>query len=145
MTEQPLHGDLSQPLVLIGNDQEWSSRSLESLLIPAGFRTARAYTGSQVLQLATSLMPDAVLIDRSLPDMSGAEVVELLRQLPGFDPATPIVLLTTGTTSRAQRLEAHRAGAWDLLAEPWDVEALLLKLHLYVRARRSSPPLRQVG
>ncbi|MBL8960024.1 MAG: response regulator [Gemmatimonadetes bacterium] len=131
-----------QPLVLLGNDQEWSSRSLESLLAPAGFRTIRAYTGGQLLHLAATRGADAILVDRSLPDMCGTEAVSRLRGLPGFDPATPIVLLTTGTPSRAQQLEAYRAGAWDLLAEPWDVEALLLKLSLYLQAKRGIPLLR---
>jgi CheY-like chemotaxis protein len=142
VTEPRVPNDLLQPLVLIGNDQEWASRSLESLLAPAGFRTLRAFTGGQLLQLASTSDVDAILVDRSLPDMSGTEAVERLLQLPGFDHATPIVMLTTGAPSRIQRLEAYQAGAWDLLTEPWDVEALLLKLRLYVRAKRALPTLR---
>ncbi|MBK8248114.1 MAG: response regulator [Gemmatimonadetes bacterium] len=142
MTDLAIRDESLQPLVLLGNDQEWSSRSLESLLAPAGFRTIRAYTGGQVLQLASTRSVDAILVDRSLPDMCGAEAVSRLRALPGFDPATPIVLLTTGTPSRVQQLEAYRAGAWDLLAEPWDVEALLLKLALYLQAKRGTPTFR---
>jgi two-component system OmpR family response regulator len=132
--------DHDRPLILIGNDQEWSSRSLESLLGPAGFRTTRAYTGAQTLLLAARVTPDAILLDRSLPDMTGAELVARLRALEGIDPGTPIILLTTGTPTRSQRLEAYRAGAWDILAEPWDVEALILKLQLFVRGRRRLVP-----
>ena len=43
--------DMSQrpPLVLIANDQEWSARSLESILAPNGYAVLRAYTGIQAL------------------------------------------------------------------------------------------------
>src|SRR5262245_57140608 len=37
----------SPPLVLVANDQEWSTRSLESVLGPRGFATVRAFTGKQ--------------------------------------------------------------------------------------------------
>ena len=90
MTDHDLLDTNSQPLILLGNDQEWSARSLESLLAPAGFRTIRAYTGGQLLQIASTRAVDAILVDRSLPDMCGTEAVTRLRGLPGFDPATPV-------------------------------------------------------
>ena len=40
------------PLVLIANDQEWSARSLESILVPKGYEVVRAYTGRQALEQA---------------------------------------------------------------------------------------------
>ena len=40
----------SAPLVLIANDQEWSARSLESILGPSGYSVVRAYTGQQALE-----------------------------------------------------------------------------------------------
>jgi diguanylate cyclase (GGDEF)-like protein len=126
----------SPPLILVANDQEWSARSLETVLGPAGYATMRAYTGGQVLDLVTTVAIDALIIDHSLPDMSGLEVVRQLRQHPAFHGSIPILMLTAGTPSRAVRLAAYEAGAWELLAEPYDVEALCLKLGLFVGARR---------
>lgn len=62
----------------------------------------------------------------------------LLREEPSFQAGTPIILLTSGTPTRAQRLEAYRAGAWELLSEPYDIDALMLKLDLFVRAKREA-------
>src|SRR5579864_9776616 len=59
------------PLVLLANDQEWSARSLESILGPNGYAVLRAYTGKQVLDLARSAQPDLVIMDIRLPDMDG--------------------------------------------------------------------------
>ena len=47
MSELPIPS--RPPLVLIANDQEWSARSLESILGPAGYAVLRAYTGRQAL------------------------------------------------------------------------------------------------
>jgi diguanylate cyclase (GGDEF)-like protein len=126
------------PLVLLANDQEWSSRSLESVLGPRGFATVRAYTGRQALDLVRTTPSDAIVIDVSLPDISGFDVCRLLREEPGFNAGTPVILLTSGTPTRAQRLDAYRAGAWELLSEPYDIDALVLKLDLFVRAKREA-------
>ena len=45
----PMEG--APPIVLVANDQEWSARSLESVLGPHGFATVRAFTGRQALEL----------------------------------------------------------------------------------------------
>ena len=124
------------PVVLIANDQEWSSRSLESIFAPQGYAVLRAYTGRQALELARSAQVDAVVLDFSMPDLSGVEVCRQLRNDPRFNAATPVLLTTSSTVTRAQRLEAYGAGAWEFLSEPLDGEALLLKLETFIGAKR---------
>ena len=124
------------PLVLLANDQEWSARSMESVLGPQGFASVRAYTGRQALELARRVNPDVILVDFGMPDISGIEICQRLREDPDFPRSTPIVITTAGPASRAQRLEALRAGAWEFLSQPIDAETLILKLSLFVQARR---------
>jgi len=124
------------PLVLIANDQEWSTRSLESVLGPQGFASVRAYTGRQALELARRVHPDVIILDSGMPDISGIEICQRLREDLEFPRSTPIVITTAGPASRAQRIEALRAGAWEFLSQPIDAESLLLKLELFVQARR---------
>lgn len=124
------------PLVLIANDQEWSTRSLESVLGPQGFASVRAYTGRQALELARRVHPDVIIVDAGMPDISGIEICQRLRDDLEFPRSTPVVVTTAGPASRAQRIEALRAGAWEFLSQPIDAEALLLKLELFVEARR---------
>jgi len=50
-------------LVLIADDQEWMSRSIESILQPNGFAVLRAFTGRQCLALAERAEPDAVILN----------------------------------------------------------------------------------
>jgi diguanylate cyclase (GGDEF)-like protein len=130
------------PLVLLANDQEWSARSLESILGPNGYAVLRAYTGKQVLDLARSAQPDLVIMDIRLPDMSGADVCTQLLDDVRFNASTPIIITTSGPAERAQRLAAFQAGAWEFASQPLDGEVLLLKLDAFMRSKREADRLR---
>src|SRR5215208_2215745 len=126
----------SAPLVLIANDQEWSARSLESILSPAGYSVVRAYTGQQALERARTAQPDLVILDAQMPDMHGFEVCRALRGDPRFGATTPIIITTSGPSGRTQRLEAYGAGAWEFLGQPIDGEALLLRLNTFLQCKQ---------
>lgn len=130
------------PLVLIANDQEWSARSLESILAPNGYSVIRAHTGQQALDRARTATPDLIILDAQMPDIHGFDVCRLLRDDPRFSATTPIVITTSGPSGRAQRLEAYRAGAWEFLGQPLDGEALLLKLRTFVQSKLEVDSLR---
>lgn len=133
----------SAPLVLIANDQEWSARSIESILGPNGYAVVRAYTGTQAIERARSSQPDILILDAQMPDMHGFEVCRALRADPRFSVTTPIVITTSGPSGRTQRLEAYRAGAWEFLGQPLDGEALLLKLATFLQSKQQVDVLRE--
>ncbi len=83
----------------------------------------RALTAGDGLARAGSGGFDGVLIDNGLPDLSGVELIRLLRADPRT-LAVPLVLFT-GDSSAAVERDARRAGADDFLAKP--VEPLLLE------------------
>jgi two-component system, cell cycle response regulator len=132
----------STPLVLIANDQEWSARSLESILGPSGYSVVRAYTGQQALERVRATQPDLIILDAQMPDVHGFEVCRQLRSDPRFSATTPIIITTSGPSGRTQRLEAYRAGAWEFLGQPVDGEALLLKLETFLQCKREVDSLR---
>lgn len=123
------------PLVLIVSEHEWASRSLDTILAPRGYAVLRAYNRKQAIERAIEADPHAIFIDRSLPDASGIEVCQELHEDERFSNVTPLILMTSGPVSHDQRLEALRAGAWELLSFPVDVEELLLRLERYIRAK----------
>ena len=82
-----------------------------------------AYTADEGLAAVGSGDFDGVLIDNGLPDLSGVELIRLLRADPKT-LTTPLVLFT-GTDSAEVERDARRAGADDYLAKP--VEPLLLE------------------
>jgi diguanylate cyclase (GGDEF)-like protein len=134
--------DARPPLVLIIDDHEWSTRSLESILAPSGYAVMRAYTGAKGLERAHTEQPDLVVIDASLPDGDGLALCRELRDEP-LHARTPIIVTSVEHPTRQQRLEALRAGAWDFLAHPFDPEEMLLRLGAYVRAKVETDRLRE--
>lgn len=124
------------PLVLIANDQEWSSRSLESILAPHGYAVLKAYTGRQAIDLCRTVPVDVVIAESMLSDMSGIQLCERLRRDTLLGAAIPLVMTASGPDGREERIDAHRAGVWEYCAQPFDAEILLLKLENFVRAKR---------
>jgi diguanylate cyclase (GGDEF)-like protein len=133
------------PLVLIVSDQEWSIRSLESILSPNGYAVLRSYTALRGLSRAVLSVPDLIIIDLNLPDLDGPELCRRLREDPRIGDVTPIVMTTTGHPSRNERLAALRSGAWDLLVHPIDGEDLLLRLSAFARAKHAADRARDAG
>lgn len=133
------------PLALIASDQEWCSRSLETILAPGGYVVLHAYTGQEALNQARRSHADVILLDAHLPDQGATEVCRALRQTLDVGQSTPIILLALGPPTKQQRLAALRAGAWELLSLPVDAEELLLKLAAYVRARVEADQAREEG
>lgn len=131
------------PLVLIVNDEEWTARSLDTLLGPGGYAVVRAFTGRQALDIASSVLPEAIILSVKLPDVDGYDICRRLRANPMIGDITPIIMTTSDAMGRADSLNVYQAGAWDCMRLPLDGDLLLLKLRNYAKARRAADALRQ--
>ncbi len=132
-----LSSDLQRtPLAIVVDDQEWTARSLESILSPAGFAVLKAYTGRQALDLVQRVKPDLLFVDIDLPDVDGRELCRTLLAQGSIRASTPLLALCTTRPPREQRLEILRAGAWDIVSLPLDPEELVLRLQSLVRAKQ---------
>src|SRR2546428_6732534 len=125
-------------LALVVSGDEWSARSLESMLQPAGYRALRVATAAAARERARSARADFIVIVTALPGDNGIELCEALRRDPSITAAVPIIGVVTGALPRELYLRWLRAGAWDCLAIPLDLEQLLLRLRNYLRAQRQS-------
>jgi DNA-binding NarL/FixJ family response regulator len=95
--------------VLIADDHTLFAEALEAIL-DIDERIAvvgRARNGAEAVELASTLRPDVVLMDISMPVMDGIEATE---QITGRDPATSVLVLT-GSDSPRDIDAARRAGA----------------------------------
>jgi two-component system phosphate regulon response regulator PhoB len=130
-------------LVLIVDDERDLRTLLEFNLKQAGWRTAQAETGAEALVRARSLMPNVVVLDLNLPDVSGMDVCRLLRA----EPATrelPILMLTA-RGAEADRVSGLELGADDYLTKPFSVRELVLRVEAVSRRRQGggAPPPKQ--
>jgi signal transduction histidine kinase/DNA-binding response OmpR family regulator len=76
--------------ILIVDDEATVLEALEALLTREGHKIIRASDGQSALKRAEADLPDIVLLDLHLPDVSGLEVVTRLRQIPGLESVSVI-------------------------------------------------------
>jgi CheY-like chemotaxis protein len=80
--------------ILVVDDSEDTARMMRVLLKGEGHEVRVAFAGREAVALAEAFHPDVVLLDLTLPDMSGAEVAEALRKADG--PARTTLVAVTG-------------------------------------------------
>jgi len=108
--------------VLIVDDEQQLVRSLLFALREEGIAARGAHTAAEGLAEIERAMPDLILLDQRLPDMSGTEVVEKLRR---DQIAVPVVMISAHGDTRAA-VQAVKAGASDYLTKPFELEELIL-------------------
>lgn len=123
------------PIALIVDDQEWSSRSLESVLSINGYRTIRAGSIHAALEAVDHEQLDLLFISSDLPNGDGLDLCRAVRKNVKFGLGLPILMMARDPPSRKRRLAALRAGAWESVSHPIDPEELLLRLDAYLQAR----------
>jgi PleD family two-component response regulator len=111
--------------------------SLTRTLGGHGYSVVRAPSGTLAIEWARDLRPDVIILEADLPDMSGIDACRTLHSDVRIGRNVPILLLAPGKPSPEQRVAALRAGAWDFLQHPGDVDELTLKLQTYVQAKRN--------
>jgi two-component system, OmpR family, phosphate regulon response regulator PhoB len=128
-------------LILIVDDEPDITSTVQFNLQAEGFRTLVADTGEQGLALANSEpMPDLVILDLMLPDVSGTEVCRRLRQTD-TTRRIPIVMLTA-KTEPIDRVVGFEVGADDYVTKPFSVRELVLRVKAILR--RTEPTEQQV-
>jgi len=88
--------------ILIIDDDEISRYLLRGVLGTSGYRLLEARGGNEGLRLAKEIKPDLIILDLSMPDLSGFEVLDLLKR----DPETlqiPVVIYTSQRLESAER------------------------------------------
>ena len=109
--------------VLVIDDERNLVRSISFSLTNEGMEVTGAYTGEEGLALAEQILPDVVLSDLGLPDMSGMTVLEKLHDR--FSELPVIMISAHGDTRTA--VQTVKQGALDYITKPFDVQELRLK------------------
>jgi CheY-like chemotaxis protein len=106
--------------ILIVDDHEDTAEMLSMMLAGKGHATVVALDGTAALDAAVAFQPHLGLLDLSLPGMSGYELAERLRAMPGLTRIRLVAV--TGHGSDAHRTKARAAGFDEHLLKPVDVE-----------------------
>jgi len=125
---------MSERVLVIDDDPDvlsFVTRSLEA----EGFDVRTAADGRGGLALATTIAPDLVLLDLSLPDLDGYEILRAL-QTGAVTSHVPIVLLTIAN-SVEDLVRGLDAGADDYVTKPFAIEELMARVGSVLRRSRS--------
>jgi two-component system KDP operon response regulator KdpE len=114
--------------VLVVDDEPQILRALTINLRARHYDVITAATGADALASAAAHPPDLVILDLGLPDLDGVDVVRGLR---GWCTA-PIIILS-GRTDSADKVDALDAGADDYLTKPFGVDELMARLRAVSR------------
>ncbi|TXD31810.1 response regulator transcription factor [Lujinxingia vulgaris] len=124
-------------LILIVEDEPDLVENLDYNLRREGFEADAALSGQQALaRLKEQPLPDLIVLDLMLPDLSGYEVCRRVRA----DQSTrhiPILMLTARGEDH-ERVEGFEAGADDYVVKPFNVRELMLRVRAVLR--RSEGP-----
>jgi DNA-binding response OmpR family regulator len=104
------------------------------------FGVLPAPSASDALRLCRYNQPDLLLLDLSLPDASGLDVLREIREADGvesrFDPDLPVIVLT-GRSADTDRVRGLDSGADDYMAKPFRYEELRARIGAVLRRRAS--------
>ncbi|MTD99746.1 response regulator [Paracoccus sp. YIM 132242] len=108
--------------ILVVEDEDNIAIALEFLLAREGHAHSRLSEGRAALAAIRDERPDLVLLDVMLPDISGYEIVELLRADPGLSGVR--ILLMTARGSVVEKRRGLALGADGFIAKPFELSEL---------------------
>jgi two-component system response regulator RegX3 len=119
--------------VLIVEDEPGLSESVRYALETEGFEVSSASTGLNGLEMARRSLPDLVLLDLMLPEMSGLDVCRQIRS----SSDVPIIMLTA-KDSEADKVTGLELGADDYMTKPFSMRELIARVRAHLRRASKS-------
>ena len=132
--------EANKTLVLVIDDEPQIRRLLGVTLEANAYRVLSATSGKEGLVLAAQHRPSVIILDLGLPDLSGREVLQRLREWSN----TPVIILSV-QDDESGKVAALDAGADDYVTKPFNTSELLARLRVALRhtARQEEPAVFQ--
>ena len=109
--------------ILVVEDDKKIARIIKVYLEGEGFRVFTAEKGKDALDIAMKEPPSLVILDLMLPDMSGEEVCQELKEIGDF----PVIMLTA-KSSEVERVAGFALGADDYVVKPFSPKELVARV-----------------
>lgn len=119
--------------LLVIDDEEEIRKLLSRFFTDRNYEVVAAASGEKGLEVIDTLPIDAVLLDISMPGMSGLEV---LREIRSRKPELPVIMVTA-ESDRDVAASAVKDGAFDYLVKPPDFDYLAQTLFVKLELRLS--------
>jgi CheY-like chemotaxis protein len=94
--------DAQPQTLLVIDDDPKAVQLLTNYLTPAGFKLLSAFGGQEGIEVARRQLPDLIVLDLMMPEVSGFDVIDALKLEPST-AAIPIIILTAQSISAKER------------------------------------------
>ncbi|MGY6409977.1 MAG: response regulator transcription factor [Alkalilacustris sp.] len=118
--------DATRKTVLVIEDEDNIAIALDFLLGREGYAHERIATGGGAVQRIRDLRPDLVLLDIMLPEVSGYEICQQVREDDGLSDVR--ILMMTARGSAVERRKGLAMGADGFISKPFDLKELRAEL-----------------
>jgi diguanylate cyclase (GGDEF)-like protein len=122
--------------ILIIDDEPFLREMLNDILSLAGYEVVKASNGREGLHKILSECPDIVLLDCSMPEMDGYEVLTHLRKEPKFKNL-PVIMLTA-MSGESEEIKGFSLGLDDYITKPFKSAVLLARIHTILERKKMS-------
>jgi len=126
--------------ILIVDDQQSMCEMLVDTLTPNGLEVEWKTKATQAIELLKDRVFDVVLTDLKMPDMNG---IEFCQEVNRNHPELPVVVMTAFGSFEAA-VSAIRAGAFDFVTKPLEIDLLDIALARAVKQSRLQQQVRQL-
>jgi DNA-binding response OmpR family regulator len=123
---------MGEHCILVIEDQEDLAALYEATLQKAGYKVRNALSGEEGIAEFEANGADVVLLDMTLPEMHGTQV---LREIRGMNANVPVIVVTAEENDQL-REQCERLGVQDYLSKPVNYDAMLTAVQLAL----DSPP-----
>jgi diguanylate cyclase (GGDEF)-like protein/PAS domain S-box-containing protein len=127
--------------LLVVDDNKQNRDMLCRRLTREGFKTTAAEGGTPALECIARQKYDLVLLDIVMPDISGLEVLKLIRQ--AYSPMELPVIMATGHQQSEEVVEALNLGANDYVTKPLDFPVVLARIGTQLSRKQTDDALRE--
>jgi len=126
----------AEPLILVVEDEASQRQVLAYNLGAKGYRVATAATGDEALLLIDEEMPDLIILDWMLPEVSG---IEICRRIKLRDETRDIpVIMLSARAEESDRVRGLETGADDYVTKPYSISELMARVKTNLRRVRKA-------
>ena len=130
----------SRGSILVVDDTVENLKLLSSMLGDQGFEVRPVPSGKLALQAVANMVPDLVLLDINMPDMSGFEVCE---QLKAKEKTRDIpVIFISALKETLDKVRAFNAGGVDYVTKPFQLEEVKARVETHLALRKAQTELK---
>ena len=128
---QPIMGAAMQKTVLVVEDNELNMKLFNDLLEAHGYKVVQTRDGLSALEIARKHMPDLILMDIQLPEVSGIEVTKWLKEDP--DLRRIPVIAVTAFAMKGDEQKIREGGCEAYISKPISVVGFLQTIDKFLK------------